>query len=222
MGFGAVWSASSQGLVRLSVPGGRPQRVLRTAVDDLALAGCCVYALSGSARSLVEFDPHAMKVTRRWELAVGAHSIAARGYEIYVVSSGPPVSVERIDLRDGAIRRRAMRTAIGVAGDRAVAVGPEAVWMIDGSRLYRLDPATLSITGSRDLAASDIWFGDGSLWAASETPNGGVDRIDPATDRIISAERQAAIEKAVLGIDALDDVAQLTALLTPAVHSPLG
>ena len=41
------------------------------------------------------------------------------------------------------------------------------------------------------------------------------------TDRIISAERQAAIEKAVLGIDALDDVAQLAALLTPAVHSPL-
>jgi aconitate decarboxylase len=41
------------------------------------------------------------------------------------------------------------------------------------------------------------------------------------TDRIIAADRQAAIEKAVLGIDTLDDVAQLTALLTPAVHSPL-
>ena len=42
------------------------------------------------------------------------------------------------------------------------------------------------------------------------------------THRTIPAERQAAIEKAVLGIDALDDIAQLTALLTPAVHSPLG
>ena len=41
------------------------------------------------------------------------------------------------------------------------------------------------------------------------------------TDRIISAERQAAIEKAVLGIDTLSDVAQLTALLTPTVRSPL-
>jgi aconitate decarboxylase len=40
------------------------------------------------------------------------------------------------------------------------------------------------------------------------------------TDRVISAERQAAIEKAVLTIDTLDDVAQLTALLTPMVHSP--
>jgi len=42
------------------------------------------------------------------------------------------------------------------------------------------------------------------------------------TRRIISADRQAAIENAVLHLDTLDDVAQLTALLTPAVHSPLG
>jgi hypothetical protein len=41
------------------------------------------------------------------------------------------------------------------------------------------------------------------------------------THRAISAERQAAIEDAVLNIEKLDDVAQLTALLTPAVQSPL-
>jgi hypothetical protein len=41
------------------------------------------------------------------------------------------------------------------------------------------------------------------------------------TVRAISAERQAAIEKAVVNIDTLDDIAQLTALLTPAVHSPI-
>jgi aconitate decarboxylase len=42
------------------------------------------------------------------------------------------------------------------------------------------------------------------------------------TDHVVSVERQAAIEKAVLNIDDLDDVAQLTSLLTPAVHSPFG
>jgi len=47
------------------------------------------------------------------------------------------------------------------------------------------------------------------------------DKYAKLTHRVISADRQAAIEKAVLGIDTLDDVAQLTALLTPAVHSPL-
>jgi len=47
------------------------------------------------------------------------------------------------------------------------------------------------------------------------------DKYAKLTHRVLSAERQAAIEKAVLNIDNLDDVAQLTALLTPAVHSPL-
>jgi aconitate decarboxylase len=47
------------------------------------------------------------------------------------------------------------------------------------------------------------------------------DKYAKLTDRAISAERQAAIENTVLNIDTVDDVAQLTALLTPAVHSPL-
>src|SRR6202451_1419158 len=59
-------------------------------------------------------------------------------------------------------------------------------------------------TGDRNLTNADIR-----------------DKYAKLTHHAISAERQAAIEKAVLGIDTLDDIAQLTALLTPAVHSPL-
>jgi aconitate decarboxylase len=47
------------------------------------------------------------------------------------------------------------------------------------------------------------------------------DKYSKLTHRAISAERQAAIENAVLNIETLDDVTQLTALLTPAVQSPL-
>jgi aconitate decarboxylase len=47
------------------------------------------------------------------------------------------------------------------------------------------------------------------------------DKYAKLTHRVISAERQAAIENAVLNIDTLDDVAELSALLTPAVRSPL-
>jgi 2-methylcitrate dehydratase PrpD len=46
------------------------------------------------------------------------------------------------------------------------------------------------------------------------------DKYAKLTNRVISAERQAAIEKAVLNVENLDDIAELTALLTPAVHSP--
>jgi len=41
------------------------------------------------------------------------------------------------------------------------------------------------------------------------------------THRAITAERQAAIEKTVLNIDTLDDIARLTDLLTPEMQSPL-
>jgi aconitate decarboxylase len=52
--------------------------------------------------------------------------------------------------------------------------------------------------------------------------NAGIrDKYAKLTRRAISAGRQAAIEKTVLSIDTLGDVAQLTDLLTPAVRSPL-
>ena len=59
-------------------------------------------------------------------------------------------------------------------------------------------------TGDRNLTNADIR-----------------DKYAKLTRRAVSADRKAAIEKAVLGIDALEDIAELTALLTPAVRSPL-
>jgi aconitate decarboxylase len=41
------------------------------------------------------------------------------------------------------------------------------------------------------------------------------------TNRVIAPERQSAIEDAVLNLDTVDDIGQLTALLTPAVKSAL-
>jgi 2-methylcitrate dehydratase PrpD len=77
-----------------------------------------------------------------------------------------------------------------------------------------------------------LTFKDGSTRAAKVVhPRGTGDRnltnteirekYAKLTARVMSAERRAAIEKTVLGIDSVDDVAQLAALLTPAVHSPL-
>jgi hypothetical protein len=38
---------------------------------------------------------------------------------------------------------------------------------------------------------------------------------------VIPTDRQIAIEKTVLNLDALDDISELTALLTPTVRSAL-
>jgi aconitate decarboxylase len=77
-----------------------------------------------------------------------------------------------------------------------------------------------------------LTFSDGSTRSAKVAhPRGTGDRnltnaeirekYAKLTHRAITAERQAAIEKAVLNIDALDDIAQLIALLTPEMQSPL-
>jgi len=77
-----------------------------------------------------------------------------------------------------------------------------------------------------------LTFKDGSTRAAKVVhPRGTGDRnltnadirekYAKLTRRAVSAERQKAIENAILTLDTLDDIAALTALLTPAVHSPL-
>src|SRR5271169_527245 len=48
-----------------------------------------------------------------------------------------------------------------------------------------------------------------------------VEKYRSLTHSVISPERQASIEQAVLGIDELNDISELMALLTPAVQSPL-
>jgi 2-methylcitrate dehydratase PrpD len=41
------------------------------------------------------------------------------------------------------------------------------------------------------------------------------------TRSVITEDRQSAIEKTVLSVDTLDDISELTALLTPSVRSAL-
>ena len=94
--------------------------------------------------------------------------------------------VERIELRGGATRRAAIPHANGLAQDRAIAAGRGWVRVTDGGSIYRLDPTSLALERSGTLAGSDIWFGDGSLWAASENPNGGVERLDPASGLVLA------------------------------------
>lgn len=193
-GLGAVWSASSSGLVKLSLPAAIPTIIVHDPIDDVALSASCVYALSAAKRELLEVDPSSLKVNRRWTVSPDAHSIVATDQNVYIAAASSPTGIERVDLSSGAVTRSTVRGAAATSQDRAVAYGAGKLWVTDGSRLYWLDPTRLSVLGSRGLAVSDIWFGDGSLWAASENPNGGVFRIQPATGRIAATSTADAIE----------------------------
>jgi hypothetical protein len=234
VGLGAVWSASSHGLVRLAPGTAQLTVVLSSPIDDIALAGCCVYAISGSANSLIEFNPQLMKTTRQWTLPTGAHSLAAGENQIYVALNGPPPAVERIDLQSGATQHATITHASGLAQDRTIAAAPGRVWVTDGSNLYRLDPEILAILTSISLPddVSDIWFGDGSVWAASQDPRGGVARIDPNSGRVLADVDADAIQIAfsprtvwlssAAGPTAIDPVTAKTQTMIPGLTQDAG
>jgi hypothetical protein len=133
-------------------------------------------------------------VTRRWRVGPDAHSLTVDNRTAYIARATAPVVIERVDLTTGAVTRAAIRGTAGLSSDRSIALGASKLWVVDGGTLYWLDPTRMSVLGSKSLGASDIWFGDGSLWAASENPNGGVERIDPGTARIVARSNADAIQ----------------------------
>jgi aconitate decarboxylase len=112
-------------------------------------------------------------------------------------------------------------------------IDSDAVWALIDKTLAHHERAYDNLPIDEQLTTQvRLTFKDGSSHAAKVVhPRGTGDRnltnaeirdkFAKLTGRVISAERRAAIEKAVLGIDKVEDVAQLAALLTPAVHSPL-
>jgi hypothetical protein len=180
-GFGAVWSASSSGLVELSPTTASARILVRQPVDDIALSDSFVYALSATRGEVLEFDPRSRRVRRSWHVPRGAPALTVGGGAVYVAYSSGAAAIERIDLASGAVTRTTIPKSIGIAQGQAIAYGDATLWVIDGSTLYAVDPIHLSLRRSLTLSAQNIWFGDGALWSAVEQENSGIDRIDPAT-----------------------------------------
>lgn len=196
-GLGAVWSASSAGLVRVPAQGGGITIVDRIPIDDVALNSSCVYGLSAGQSQVIEVDPRSLRVTHRWRVEAGSHSLAATDGALYIAYDEGTPGAERIDLRTNLVTRRTIPHTAGLANDRAIAFGAQHVWWSDGGSIYRLDPGRLTSDGSlTGQAVSDVWFGNGSLWAASDSPGGGVERIDPNSLRVLARSSADAIQMA--------------------------
>jgi hypothetical protein len=193
-GFGAVWSASSSGLVELSPPVGQPRILVREPIDDVALSSGCVFALSQAKSEVLELNPRTKRLIRSWRVAQGSRSLVAAPHDVYVAYANGAAGVQRIDLSTGAMTQSAVPNATGLANDQAIAYGSGRLWLADTGTIYRLDPTRLSVDGSTGLAVSDIWFGDGNLWAASDSADGGVERISPNTGRVTATVNADAIQ----------------------------
>jgi hypothetical protein len=193
-GFGAVWAASSKGLVRLSYPTGHPTLVRLGEIVDVAVDSTRVYGLSSGDQLLV-LDPTSLKVTRRIQLPARAHSITTGGGAVYVAFTTPHTTIERLDPSTGKASRTTVAGAVSLAKDRALAFGAGSLWLDDGANLFRLDPRTL--VPRQKTAAGDftsVWFGDGSAWLANDNQGAGVARVDPPTEKVTRTGSVDAIQ----------------------------
>lgn len=196
-GFGDVWSASGSGLVRFTLEG-QGQAFLGKPVRDIALSPHAVVVLLDRAPQLLTVDPRSLRVLRRWRLADPGVSVTTDRNVAYIVEGAAPARVSRLDLTSGAMTTRVLPFSFTPVTDRSIAVGDGSVWFATPSHVYRLDPRTLVTLRSttNPIPASSLWFGDGAIWVSSDSPGGGVFRLDPRTARITTTARTDAIQMA--------------------------
>jgi hypothetical protein len=194
-GFGDVWSASGQGLVRFTLDG-KAETFLGKSVRDIALSPRAVVVLLDQVPQMLTFDPATLRVSRQWALPGPGVSVTADGNVAYVVDGSAPARITRVDLSSGAMTTRVVPGSEAPAGDRSIAVGGGSLWFVTQSHVYQLNPRVLTTVRSiaSPISPSSVWFGDGAVWVSSENPGGGVLRLDPRTAAITTTVGTDAIQ----------------------------
>jgi outer membrane protein assembly factor BamB len=240
VGLGGAWSASSSGVVFLSVPSAKPQVVRTPGIDDVALNSTHVFALSDQAQKVFEVDPGSRRVVRTWTFHHGTpNALTATDTHMYVSFLGSPNALESIDLRTGATVSRTIPHTVDPTHGRVIAYGDHTLWLTDGTTLVRLDPSTLAVRGATRMVADPIncggvvWFGDGSPWFSCTAADTGVFRISPQTGRVVARQlTRGAIQLAfsptavwatsIVGPTALDPKTARIEWTVPPSHVPGG
>ena len=188
-GFGYVWSASTEGLIRFTTRG-KARKVLDTPVRDIAISARAVVVLLDRAPELLSFDPTTLRTARRWRLPGPGGSVTTDGTIVYAVEGSAPARITRVDLSTGAMTTRVLPFSDTPAADRSIALGAGWLWFADQSAVAQLDPRTLATvrTIASPISPSSIWFGDSAVWVSSDSPDGGIFRLDPTTAKITTTE----------------------------------
>ncbi len=127
------------------------------------------------------FDPRRGGVTDTIDDLHGPKDVAV-GFGAVWVALATDRSVIRIDARTRANQ--------SIAPGTAVAVGPKAIWVADGAKIERIDPATLHAATPIPLrfAADQLAVGDdGTVWV-THTAHDAVSRIDAADGSVQTIE----------------------------------
>jgi YVTN family beta-propeller protein len=162
---------------------------------DIAFGDGSLWVMNGYARQVLRIDP----ATDAVDETIGFHSPGAAGgigsiaagsgalWLSWTVTSGKLYGTRYVWRVDTA--RHRVRVFSGRAGGGPVAIGADSVWIRGEETLLRIDPRTLatttiSIPSSQNGPpgqVGEVAVGEGSAWA-TDTHNGVLWRVDPATD----------------------------------------
>ena len=154
-------------------------------VDVLASDGV-VWVANAAQGTVSRVDPATNTVTRTIQVGRNPVRLAAGFGSIWVANQASQ-TVSRIDARTG--QPQAMIPVTGHVSADDLAVGAGAVWVRSGAPLWRLDPATNTMTdrtGDWEVGGG-MAVADGLLWLSGVTRSGAGQllRVDPATSRVV-------------------------------------
>jgi ABC-type transport system substrate-binding protein len=157
--------------------------------SDVVFDRRSAWALLGDQQQVAQIDVKRHTVTRTVKLPFPAGGIAIGGGAVFVTERDGAPGVARISTRTGRVTARWTVETRGVRSSEpsGIAAGAGSVWLARGAEVVRVDAGSGRVRHRfpLTLTATLLQFAAGDLWAAS-SENGRVEKIDPATDRIVA------------------------------------
>ena len=172
-GFGHVWAATWDGLVRIDPTTGERDGVVPLGkTTDVAVDRDHVWVITGSeqARTVVQVDPDSLRVTGEGFVGDDARALATGEGAVWVTNTSDG-SLSEIDAETG----RTVGRPLELGGRPTnVGVGEGSVWVADNfqGRLIRIDPGgaggspTVEATTETGSHPRGIATGFGSVWVS--------------------------------------------------------
>jgi hypothetical protein len=189
-GAGAVWVAGQGALLRIDL---RTNRVVATIPTPLtgqyasiAFGEGAVWVTSGQVNGVVyRVDPASNRVTAAIGVPGGAFGIVVAAGTVWVTQfvSGLGV-VARID----AHTNKLLSPVEVPSMPGIIRYGLDAVWVTSEFTVSRIDPRSGTVTKPLRGIGNVMAIGAGALWGtyANSAKDAGVQRVDPATGRVVA------------------------------------
>ncbi len=189
-GAGAVWVAGQGALLRVDLRTNRVVASIPTPLTGqyagIAFGEGAVWVTSGQANGVVyRVDPATNHLTAAISVPGGAFGIVVVAGTVWVTQFVPgPGVVARID----AHTNKLLSPVEVPSMPGTIRYGLDAIWVTTSSGVSRIDPRSGSVTQPLRGADDVMAVGAGSLWGtfATSAKDAGVQRLDPATGRVVA------------------------------------